>query len=69
MQNHVYKLTEIVGSSLVGHDDAIKVALERARASIRNIRWFEVVGERGYVQDNGDVLFQVTMKIGFTLDG
>ena len=69
MMDHVYKLTEIVGSSPIGHDDAIKVALERARASIRNIRWFEVVAERGYVQDNGEVLFQVTMKIGFTLDG
>ena len=68
MADHVYKLSEIVGTSHDGHDAAIKVALERAQESIRNIRWFEVVGQRGYVEDDGKVLHQVTLKIGFTLE-
>ena len=48
MSDHVYKLTEIVGTSRDGQDAAIKVALRRASKSIRNIRWFEVVVQRGY---------------------
>ena len=68
MADHVYKLSEIVGSSHDGHDAAIKVALDRARKSIRNIRWFEVVGQRGFVEEDGRIYHQVTLKIGFTLD-
>ncbi len=67
MSDHVYKLTEIVGTSRDGQDAAIKVALRRASKSIRNIRWFEVVAQRGYVED-GALVYQVTLKIGFTLD-
>jgi len=70
MSEHVYKITEIVGTSLEGHDAAIKVALERAKKSLRNIRWFEVVAQRGYVEpDSGKIHHQVTLKIGFTLEG
>ena len=69
MAEHVYKLSEIVGASHDGQDAAIKVALDRARQSIRNIRWFEVVAQRGYVESDGSILHQVTLKIGFTLDG
>ena len=68
MTDHVYKLSDIVGSSHDGHDAAINIALERASKSIRNIRWFEVVGQRGYVDDDGRIMHQVTLKIGFTLD-
>lgn len=69
MAEHVYKLTEIVGTSSEGHDKAIKVALERARKSLRNVRWFEVVAQRGYVDPDSDtVIHQVTLKIGFTLE-
>jgi len=69
MSEHVYKLTEIVGTSNIGHDAAIKVALERAKKSLRNIRWFEVVAQRGYVEpDSGTIHHQVTLKVGFTLD-
>jgi len=67
MSDHVYKLTEIVGTSREGQDAAIKNALRRASKSIRNIRWFEVVAQRGYVED-GALIHQVTLKIGFTLD-
>ncbi|MCB2059533.1 MAG: dodecin domain-containing protein [Novosphingobium sp.] len=69
MTDQVYKLSEIVGTSHDGHDAAIKVALERARQSLRHIRWFEVVAQRGYVESDGSILHQVTLKIGFTLDG
>ncbi len=68
MTDHVYKLTEIVGTSHDGSDAAIKIALERAQKSIRHIRWYEVVGSRGYIEEGGRVMYQVTLKIGFTLD-
>ena len=67
MSDHVYKMTEIVGTSSEGQDEAIKVALRRASKSIRNIRWFEVVAQRGYVEDR-KLIYQVTLKVGFTLD-
>ena len=67
MTEHVYKLTEIVGTSDESHERAIKAALARARESLRNIRWFEVVGQRGYV-DGETIVHQVTLKIGFTLE-
>ena len=69
MDDHVYKLTEIVGTSHLGTDDAIKAALARASKSIRNIRWFEVTGTRGFIDGEGVTQFQVTLKVGFTLDG
>lgn len=68
MADHVYKLVELVGTSHDGHDAAIKVALERARQTVRNIRWFEVIGQRGYVEPDGGVFYQVTLKVGFTLE-
>ena len=68
MAEHVFKLTEIVGTSHDGNDAAIKAALERAQKSIRNIRWYEVVGSRGYLEADGKVIYQVTLKVGFTLE-
>jgi dodecin len=68
MQDHVYKLTEIVGTSHEGIDAAIKAALARASQSIRNIRWFEVANARGFVEQDGTVQYQVALKIGFTLE-
>ena len=59
---------EIVGTSHDGQDAAIKAALERARHSIRNIRWFEVVAQRGHLEEDGSIMHQVTLKIGFTLE-
>ncbi len=69
MTDQVYKLSEIVGTSHDGQDAAIKAALARAQQSLRNIRWFEVVGQRGYVEQDGKIQHQVTLKIGFTLEG
>ena len=68
MAEHVYKLSEIVGTSHDGYDAAIKAALARAHKSLRNIRWFEVVGQRGYVEQDSGVIYQVTLKVGFTLE-
>ncbi len=68
MSDHVYKKIEIVGSSTESTDAAIKNAIAKAKETIRNMRWFEVVETRGHLE-NGEVAhFQVTLKIGFTLD-
>ena len=68
MTDHVYKLSEIVGTSGESQEAAIRNALDRARASIRNLRWFEVINHRGYVDKDGGLVHQVTLKIGFTLE-
>lgn len=68
MTDHVYKVVEIVGTSHDGHDAAVKVALGRARETLRHVRWFEVAAQRGYVEADGKVMHQVTLKVGFTLD-
>ena len=69
MSDHVYKLVEIVGTSHDGLDAAIKSALARAGQTIRKIHWFEVIGHRGFVEEGGQIRHQVTLKIGFTLEG
>jgi flavin-binding protein dodecin len=68
MADHVYKTTEIVGTSTVDTDDAIRKAVMKASQSLRNLDWFEVVGVRGHI-DNGEIgHFQVTIKVGFRLE-
>lgn len=67
MPNRTYSLTEIVGTSPEGIDQAIHNGLERASKSVRHIDWFEVTQIRGYVRDGVDH-FQVTMKLGFRLE-
>lgn len=69
MEQHVYKIVEIVGSSGSSIEDAIQAGLSRAAQTLRNIGWFEVIQTRGHVHDGKIDHFQVTMKIGFTLDG
>jgi len=69
MANHVYKKIEIVGSSPVSVDEAIKTAVERSSKSVRNLRWFEVTNVRGEIENGKVAHFQVTMKLGFTLEG
>ncbi|MBS0510367.1 MAG: dodecin domain-containing protein [Proteobacteria bacterium] len=68
MSDHVYKKIEVVGSSKVGIDDAIRNAVATAAESIRHIDWFEVVDTRGHVVDGKVEHFQVTLKIGFRLE-
>lgn len=68
MSSEVFKVIEIVGSSPDGVDHAIRNAVNKAAATIRHIRWFEVIETRGHVVEGAVVHFQVTLKIGFTLD-
>jgi flavin-binding protein dodecin len=68
MSNHVYKSLELTGSSTTSSDDAIRTAIERASVSMRNIRWFQVLETRGQVEDGKIAHWQVTLKVGFTLE-
>jgi len=68
MSDHVYKVMEIVGSSPNGCDDAIRNAIARASKTVRNMRWFEVTETRGHIDEGKIQHWQVTLKIGFTLD-
>ena len=68
MASHVYKLVELVGSSTVGTDDAIRNAIETAARTVRHIDWFEVAETRGHVVDGKVAHYQVTLKIGFRLE-
>jgi flavin-binding protein dodecin len=69
MDDHVYKVVELVGSSPDSIEDAIRTAVERAGRTLRNIRWFEVAQTRGHVEDGAVRHFQVVLKVGFTLEG
>ena len=68
MSNHVYKLLELTGSSSVSIEDAVAGAIAKAHESVRNIQWFEVTETRGHVSDGKIAHWQVTVKIGFTLE-
>ena len=68
MSDHVYKSLELTGSSKTGSGDAIRCAIERASKSIRDIRWFHVIDTRGHVENGKVAHWQVTLKIGFTLE-
>lgn len=68
MSSRTYSLTEIVGTSPEGIDQAVRNGLERAAKTIRHVDWFEVTQIRGYVRDDGVDHFQVTMKLGFRLE-
>jgi flavin-binding protein dodecin len=66
--DHIYKKIELVGTSPEGIEKAVENALSRAAATLRNLRWFEVVETRGHVEDGKIAHWQVTIKAGFTLD-
>ena len=68
MGEHVYKITELTGSSTTSMEDAVNQAVNRASATLRNLRWFEVVETRGHIEGGKVAHWQVTIKIGFTLD-
>lgn len=68
MPQHVYKKIEVTGSSPDSIDDAIRTAIARASESVHNLRWFEVDEIRGHLEEGAVSHFQVTVKIGFTLD-
>jgi dodecin len=66
--DNIYSKTEIVGTSEVSVDDAIKGAIKRASQTLREIGWFEVSEIRGHVADGDVAHFQVTIKVGFALE-
>ncbi len=68
MAEHIYKVVELVGSSEASIDDAVRVAIARAGETLRHLRWFEVIDTRGHIEDGRIRHFQVTLKVGFTLD-
>ena len=68
MSDHVYKKIELVGSSPTSIEEAVQNALARAQKTVRNMRWFEVTETRGHIEDGKVNHWQVTVKIGFTLD-
>ncbi|HUP76023.1 MAG TPA: dodecin [Acidimicrobiales bacterium] len=68
MPENTYKVTEIVGTSTNGVDEAIRNGVNKASKTLRNLDWFEVVGVRGHLVDGGIGHYQVTMKIGFRID-
>ncbi|WP_448620400.1 dodecin [Geodermatophilus sp. URMC 65] len=68
MSDHVYRLSEIVGSSQTSVDDAIRTAIRKAAQTVHNIEWFETQEIRGHVVDGDVAHFQVTLKLGFRVD-
>lgn len=68
MPDHIYKTVELTGSSAEGSDDAIRKALARASKTLHHLRWFEVTQVRGQVEKGEVAHWQVTLKVGFTLD-
>ena len=69
MDDHIYRVIELVGSSQTSIEDAVKSAIDRANATIRNLRWFEIVRTSGQVESGKVKHFQVTLKVGFTVEG
>ena len=68
MNDHVYKTVEITGSSQKSADDAVRIAIDRASNTVKNMRWFKVTEIRGAI-DNGKIgYWQVTIQLGFTLE-
>lgn len=68
MSNHVYKMIELTGSSPVSIEEAVGSAVAKASETIRNLQWFEVTDTRGHIVDGKVAHWQVTLKIGFTLE-
>jgi flavin-binding protein dodecin len=68
MKNHIYKVLELVGSSETSIEDAIAAAIALANKTIRNLDWFEVIQTRGHIVNGKIGHYQVTLKIGFTLE-
>ena len=68
MSHHVYRLSEIVGSSPTSVDDAVRTAIRKASETVRDIEWFQTQEIRGQVVDGDVAHFQVTLKIGFRVE-
>ena len=69
MSGHVYKSLELTGSSPKGIEDAVSHAVAKASKTVKHIKWFEVTDIRGQIEGDKVAHWQVTMKLGFTLEG
>jgi flavin-binding protein dodecin len=68
MDDHVYRVIEVVGTSQESIEAAVRNAVKRASATIRNLRWFEIARTSGHIDDGKVQHFQVTLKVGFTME-
>ena len=68
MSDHVYKTIELTGSSTKDIEDAVRTAIAKTSESVRNIQWFNITETRGHVKDGKVAHWQVTLKVGFTLE-
>ena len=68
MKDHVYKLIELTGTSTTSIEDAVNTALKRAGKTVKNLRWFQIVETRGDIDKNRVAHWQVTLKVGFTVE-
>jgi flavin-binding protein dodecin len=68
MSEHVYKMLELTGSSATSIEDAVQNAIARAAKTVRRMQWFQVLETRGHIADGRVSHWQVTVKVGFTLD-
>ena len=69
MSDHIYKIIELTGSSKAGIEDAVQNAIAKAALAVHGIRWFQVQETRGDIVDGKVAHWQVTIKVGFTLEG
>ena len=67
MDDHIYKIIQLAGSSPDSIEQAIQNAVERASQTLHNLRWFEVVETRGHIEEGQVAHWQVTIEIGFRL--
>jgi flavin-binding protein dodecin len=68
VSDHIYKIIQLVGTSPNSFEDAVQSAVERASKKLKNLRWFEVIETRGQIESGKVSHYQVTLKVGFTLD-
>ena len=68
MQDHVYKMIELAGSSETSIEDAIQNAITRAAKTLHDLRWFQLVETRGHIEGGRVVHYQVVIKVGFTIE-
>jgi flavin-binding protein dodecin len=68
MNEHIYKIIELTGSSPLGIEDAVQKAVAKAAESVRNMRWLQITETRGQIENNKIAHWQVTVKIGFALE-
>ena len=68
MSDHVYKMLELTGSSTTTIEDAVQNAIRKAAKTVRQMQWFQIMETRGQIADGSVAYWQVTLKVGFTLE-